>query len=401
MKTVALVAIVVFFQLLCIGANFTTLKFYANDLGGTAFQVGLLWAALTIPRAILSPFWGSLSDRWGRKPLLILGTIGTIAGSTLWAFSATWTMLFFSRIVDSMLSGQAAVGSAIVGDELPPEKRAAAFGMLGASVAMGLTFGPALGGFVASAYGFPAVGWAMAIVQAFALLLIIFILPETRKRDERSPANTGIQLPLLQASVWRRIFAQRRVAWLLVLGLVMTIGYTHLNTAFPEAMEDWFDWGVDEVKWGFVVLGFVSAFVQGGAIRPLTKRFSETSLAVVGLIIMCAGFLMLGVKVSPTFQLVAVGIAAAGGGLALPCYTALISGAAGRDDQGAIMGLSQTAQGFGRGIGAMAGSVWYALGPAVPFFAAAGLVALALVPLRLAARGGKGVDLGPSKAEAS
>lgn len=377
-RPVLVLFFVVLLQTLCVGANFTTLQFFAEDLGRSGVWVGLLWFALTVPRALLSPLWGSLSDRIGRKPLLVLGSVGAIGGSLLWAVAESYGVLLASRVVDSALSATAVIAFAVVADTVEPRKRAAGMGLLGAGVMLAFTVGPIMGALVTEAHGFRALGWTMAALQAASLLLILVAFRETRPASARPPREaTAPLLPIFSAAVWRRAFSHPQTAGLLAVSFILTAGYTVFNTAFPNAAARWYDWTQAEVAWAFVVLGLTAGLAQGGLVRPLVPRLGEARVILIGGSIMAVGFGLLGLSLPPAGSLIVTGVIALGGGIAIPSLAGLLSRGVGEDDQGLVLGLNQTAQGIGRGLGPLVGSLVMVALPAAPFWIAAVLVAAA------------------------
>ncbi|MBI5153898.1 MFS transporter [Candidatus Poribacteria bacterium] len=376
MRPLAVIAAVVFLQLLVTGANFSTLHFYGSVLGANEALIGLLWFVLSGPRALLTPFWGSVSDRWGRKPVLVIGTLGTIAGSLLWAKGGNYWVLFASRLVDSLLSAQAGIAMAIVADTTPREKRAAWMGVMGSVVMLAFVIGPPVGAIVAEKSGFRVLGLGMAGLQALSLLLILVALPETRPV---ALAGTGrLHVPLLEADVWRRLLASPSALVILAVLCLLTGGYSHFNTAFPKAAEVWQGFGQRECGYAFALLGLLGAVVQGGLIRPLAPRVGERVLSVSGTAIMGVSFLLMAQGARGAgFLWWGAALLGIGGGFAIPVLNALLSRVVHDDDQGLVMGLAATATGLGRAIGpALAGALLH-VGTELPFYSAVGLLGVA------------------------
>lgn len=384
MSTVSLVSLIVFLQLLCIGANFSTLKFYSESLGGTGLAVGILWAALSVPRALLSPLWGSVSDRWGRKPVMVLGTLGTMAGSLLWVFADSWGMLLTSRLVDGVLSAQAAVAMSIIADCTTREKRARAMGTVGGAVVLGLTIGPAMGGLVGSMAGFPSLGWVMFGLQAAALLLTLTALRESRPR--KTTAGASLIPDAFRPAAWRLLAARPGAVALIGAAGVIAGAAAVYSTAFPNASAEWFEWDESQLMWAFATLGFVGAIAQGGIVRVFARDGREPVLAGVGIVVVAIGFALMAAWKQPAPALIATAVLALGSGLAFPCLTSLLSARVDAESQGLTLGANQMAQGLGRGAGFLAGSAFGLGALHVPFLLAIGGCAMAFLFFWLAIR---------------
>jgi len=391
-------ALIVFLQLLCVGATFSTMAEFNLQLGGTDGMLGLLWLAFSLPRGVLSPFWGGISDRIGRKPIMIAGCLATIAGSLCWSVSSVWWMLLVSRLLDSVFSAQAPVAMAIVADSTRPEKRAAGMGMVGAAVGLAFAIGPLIG--ISSAHiGLHNLGYVMAILQTLSLCVILFALPETRPA---SGAAAGPLIPVLHKETRVRAFSHAAVAPLLLTMLLMTVASSHFFTLFPLATRDWYGWGVKQEGIGFAVLGVVGVLTQGGLVRPLVARLGELRLLRIAIPILGFGFLLMAYHPSALWIHVATATIALGGGLAVPSLQGWLSRSAGERDQGLVLGLSQTCQAAGRGFGPWIGARLYGFGPSVPFIFAAVLAMAAasvLSPLFLPKRASGGEAASCRKAD--
>jgi DHA1 family tetracycline resistance protein-like MFS transporter len=362
--------------LLSTGTQFPTLNPFGVELGGNEGRLGWLWFWFALPRAFFGPFWASFSDVYGRRPIFILGGIGMVAGSVVWAMAGSFEMLVASRIVDSVLSAQAAVAFAVVADITPPEKRAASMGLLGGAASLAFIFGPGLGAFFASAFDLASVGWLNAGLQGSALLLAVLFLPETVKRAE----TRSFSLPILQGRTWSRLASLPQVPQFLLVSLIFTIGYTQFNTVFQLGMERRFGFDERMVGVAWMILGFFSALAQGGLVRALVPRFGEVSVAGSGILLTTAGFVLMAFSPTTTLVWVATASLGLGVGMALAALAGLISRSTPEADQGIVQGLNQTAQQMGRSLGPLLGSVTFAaFGAKIPFVVAAIIALVSLV----------------------
>ncbi|MCB2153693.1 MFS transporter [bacterium] len=383
-RVLIVISLIVFLEILCLGATVSTIEEYSDFLGGTALMLGLLWAATSGPKAISTPLWASLSDRWGRRPVLVIGTIGTILGSLMWGIGRHVGIVLAGRLAIGLLSSQAALAHAVVADATPEDKRAAGMGLLGAVFSVGFTIGPLGGALIAKYWSFHALGYIMAGLQGIALLLIIFALPETLPRREE---HARIRIPILSGEVWRSVLGQSAVAGLLGASVIATLGYSEFFTAMPLAAGEWFDYDVMAVGKVFAVLGLVGAIAQGGLIRPLVKRIGERAVAIGGLMLVAAGYVWMAAGPGLGGFWISSILIGLGGGLATPSITGLLSRTGSSGDQGTILGMNQALMGIGRSAGFVIGSVLFVrVAHWVPFTVAATCLAggcLLLAALKL------------------
>jgi MFS family permease len=386
-KTFPLLCLMLFALLLSTGTQFPTLNPFGESLQATAAQVGWLWFWFAAPRAFMGPLWASLSDAWGRRPIFILGSIGMVGGSILWALSTSFEMLVTSRVIDSALSAQAAVAFAVVADITPAEKRSSAMGLLGMTASLAFIIGPVFGAIFAAEFGLASIGWLNAGLQGFALLLAIALLPET------APPRTGSRLavPLFQSQSWHRLTASPVLPLILATVLIFTISYTQFNTAFQLITAKLFDFDERSVGYAWMILGLCAAISQGGLIRQLAPRLGEANVAGIGMIGTAIGFILMAMVPAPLMYWVATAILGLGVGLTLAALNALVSLNVSPADQGIMQGFNQAAQQIGRSIGPLMGSAGVAiLGPPWPFVIAAAIAAFSLVGIALILRGTAG-----------
>lgn len=364
---------IVFLNLLCVGANFPSLQSYNAHFGAEEKALALLYVGYSLPRALVSPFWGQLSDRIGRKPVMISSSLATIAGSILWIEATNWWMLLGSRLLDGLLSAQAVVAAAMIADFVKPEKRTAAFGVLGAAVSLGLTLGPIWGGVVSLHFSPAAVGYGFLILQGLSLAIILFLMPETLPKSKRSlkPMTFAEGFAPLKMGGARPFFLLTLLASVIVGVLTISVSLRTVKLL---------DWTELELAYAFGAIGLTGAIVQGGALRGLLKIASEATLVHVGLALLVVGYLIPSLAFNSTAVFLGIIVVTVGGSLALPCIKGLLSGVS-EDQMGSIMGYNQSLQNMGRSVGPLIGTLGVMLLPVGEFLLPA---LLALVPLGLA-----------------
>lgn len=373
---------IVLCEALSFGFILPVMPYFNEALHGTPAFLGLLFALISGPKIITNPFFGWLSDRVGRRPVLIVNTLGTIGGSLLWVASHSTAVLALSRAVTGVFSAQAGIAQAIAADTSTPARRARSMAMLGASFAIALTLGPVAGAWVGKQFGYAAVGWLCAALQTASLGVIVFGLRETRVRTEKgkggpdaaplavAEGDGGAKAQIGAAAALRMDSTVRHNGQLwLLLGIVAVVnaGTNGVFSTLPLLVERRFHFDVYQAGLVLAVMGIVAALMQGGAIRPLVARFGERAATLGGCIVMMAGFAVLsaGTQLTPFWA----GLVASSVGVALvsPCLSAMLSQAVSAEAQGAAGGLQQAALAIGRTIGNFAGGASFqVLSPAAP-----------------------------------
>ena len=343
----------VFIDLVGFGIVIPVLPFYAE---GTAFNatprtVGLLFASYSIMQLIFSPVLGGLSDKHGRRPVLLLSIIGTGIGFLVLGFAKTLFMLFVGRILDGITGGNISTAQAYIADITTEENRAKGMGLIGAAFGLGFIFGPAIGG-ILSRWGIH-VPFIFAAVLCFAnAMLLYFTLPETVTPDHpaKNSAVRGRSLRQVMLSL-----KQPRLAFVLVIYFLFIVAFSIMTTAF--SLYTMFRFGYDAQHTGylFAYVGLIAVIIQGGLIGRLVKRFGELPLVIVGAL--CFAISLFAVPfVGPAAGglaalLVGGGVFSMGNSLATPALTSLASKSAGPAQQGVVLGVTQSTASLARAVG--------------------------------------------------
>ena len=369
--------LIVFIDLVGFGLVIPLLPFYGERFGASPEQVTVLMAVYSLMQMLASPLWGRLSDRIGRRPVLMASLFASVL-SYLWlGFADALWMLFAARALSGACAGNIAAAQAYIADVTPPEKRARGMGMIGAAFGLGFIIGPALGGIVAgndlATADLRTPGLIAAGLSLVALLGVLFVLKESRPPEAAEMPRRG-RIQMLTEALGRPVLAR-----LLVIFFLVTVAFGGMEATFALWAMRQFGWGPDQVGYVFTFVGVLSAVMQGGLIGPLTRRFGEERLMTAGLVLIGLGLLLLPFARAVPALGVAVSALALGMGATQPALNSLISRRAGRDEQGGVLGVAQSIGSLSRVIGPIvAGSLFAALGRNSPFFWGALLVALSL-----------------------
>ena len=323
------------------------LPFYAEKLGASATEVGWLIGIYAACQLFSGPLLGRLSDHTGRKPLLLVSQAGTFAGFLVTAFAPSLSVLFLARAIDGMTAGNLSLAQAYISDVTRPEDRAKSFGIIGIAFGMGFLIGPAISGFLAK-YDYRDPIFAAAALSATSILTTYLLLPPiTPGGAEAGPAGPGgKRLSLVQWGAYVEYFRKPLLASKLWQFLSFTLGFSMFVAGMPLLLERRLTWagkpfGPEQVGYTWAFAGLMGIFLQGPALGRLVKRFGERALNRAGFMGYTCGYALLAFCHSiPVLALATVVTAI--GGLVRPTLTSLITQATGRDEQGVVLGLTQS-----------------------------------------------------------
>ncbi|MBK7644354.1 MAG: MFS transporter [Planctomycetes bacterium] len=380
----------VFIDLLGFGIVIPLLPIYSKAFQSSGLETGLLFSCFSGMQLIFAPMWGRLSDRIGRRPVLIGGLIGTAASYALFAHANSMALLYASRLLAGFFGANISVAQAYIADVTDAKDRAKGMGMIGAAFGLGFTFGPLLGGVLAGVAHVegqlpPVPGYAAAALSLCAAVFGYFKLPEPARHSAGSRVFGMRQV--------REALANGRVGLLLLLNFFNIVAFACFETMFiyfglakfPESFNQPAAIGaatMDDVLRAAPIAGYylfgvgvISALIQGGFIRRLVPRFGETRLAVAGPAILGVALGIIGG--APTWGVVIAGciLMPCGFGLSNPSVNGLLSRAVPAERQGAFLGLNQSGGSLARLLAPVfAGTLFGVFGARSPFFAACGLL---------------------------
>jgi multidrug resistance protein len=374
-----LMAFTIFIDFTGFGLIIPLLPFWAQHLGANAVGVGLILTIYALAQFIFTPILGSLSDRYGRRPVIITSLVIEAIALALTALANTLPLLFVARFIGGVGSSNIGSAQAVVSDVTPPTGRARGMGLIGAAIGMGFVVGPAIGGVLAPLG--PAVPfWAAMGVAIVNTLLVALFLPETRKRGvTAAEAHKGKGFSVLLAG-WQQALRHPVVTRLAIINLLFNVAFTAMEAIYPLFSQHVFGWTAMQNGYIFTYVGIVIVIMQGGLIGRLVKRFGERTLLIAGLIMLAIGLGLLPWSTQLGLMLVALGILSAGDGAVTPTISTLLSFASSVDTQGETLGFAQGLAGLGRIVGPLiAGSFYAFAGPGSPFLMGAGLIIVALL----------------------
>ena len=374
-RTLATLFLIVFTDLVGFGIVIPLLPLYADHYRPAPWVFGLLMASYSAMQFIFAPVLGRLSDRVGRRPVLLFSLAGSVAGYALFALANSIALLFVSRLFAGICGANIATAQAVIADTTPPEGRARGMGLIGAAFGLGFIAGPALAGLLLH-FGAAAPGWGAATFSAVALSMAFLFLPETRT-SAGEPAAVRFASPLARLA---RGWSDRKLAPLLLIGFLVVTGFAGFEVTFAQFLHGRFALSHDRVSFMFVYVGVLAAIIQGGLLGRLSRRFGEARLVVAGLLSIALGLGVLAGTHRLSTLLAILVVVSFGTGVVMPSLSSLVSRGAGHDEQGAALGAFQSMGSLARVLGPFAAELalgrWGVGAPpaaaAVLAFAAAG-----------------------------
>lgn len=386
MSPLVIVVLVVLTDLMGFSIVMPLLPRFADDYGFSKMQIGLLMAAFPMCQLVAGPLLGRLSDRIGRRPVLILSQAGTAVSFAILGSTHSYLPMLLARMLDGASGGNFLVAQAYIADVTKPEERARGMGLMGAAFGVGFVLGPLLCGVLLWERS-PIPDWlrprlpfyVAAGFSTIAWILVLVRLPESLPKDfaSRRPARTAS---------WRgfaQTISRPGVRRLAVLSCIAVLAFSAVESTLSLFLKLELGWSAQGAAFGFAYLGLMTALVQGGAIRPLVKRFGEPRLVVAGLSLAVCGYIGLGLAKSGWVLLPSIPLLAFGQGLLSPSLQGLISRLTPADEQGSVFGALASAQTFSRMASYLVASALLSrLGPSSAYWEAAGLACVGLVLAR-------------------
>ena len=357
----------VFIDLVGFGIVIPVLPYYLENprFNASPVALGLLFSSYSVMQLIFSPVLGRLSDRYGRRPVLLVSLTGTAIGFFVMGAAMTLWMLFAGRILDGITGGNISTAQAYIADVTTPENRARGMGMFGAAFGLGFIFGPAIGG-VLSSWDISAPFYFAGGLALANAVLLYFVLPETVTPDH--PARNIRR----GWDYFFRQLKQRRLALVLAIYFLFVVAFSIMTTTFALYTMSRFGFDAQHNGYLFAYIGILAVIVQGLLIARLVKRFGELPLVVTGALLLATSLVVLPyIGPRPEWAGGVAGLLAilscfsVGNSLATPTLTSLASKSVGAAEQGGVMGVTQSAASLARTISPTIGGflIYSATGP--------------------------------------
>ena len=344
-RPLLVIFLTVFVNLVGFGIIIPLLPFYAETFGASPLTIGFLFAAFSLAQLVAAPALGALSDRYGRRPLLIVSLIGTVVSFAMLAVAKSLAMLFAARVVDGLSGGNITIARAYIADVTEPQDRARAFGMLGAAFGLGFVVGPGLAGVFAQ-ISYTAPIWAAAAVTMVAVAMAWFWLPETVHLASAAGVSPVRAIPA--------VFGRPPLRRLLMADLIYWSSFAACTTTFALFASRRFGFDVTQTGYVLAAFGVLGVIVQAGFVGLVVARLGVRRTLLTGLVVAAVGWGLVSVATTVGWFLLALIPAGLGVSLCNASIVTLVSHSASREEQGTVQGAAGALESLGRA----AGPVW-------------------------------------------
>jgi DHA1 family multidrug resistance protein-like MFS transporter len=370
-KALPVLFLVMFLVMLGFGIVIPVLPLYARELGASSLTLGWLMATYSFMNLLFSPIWGNISDRMGRKPVMLIGLLGFGIAYVAFGLATELWQLFVSRILAGALSAAAMpTAMAYVADITTEETRGKGMGMIGAAAGLGFIFGPAIGGSL-SKWGYDKPFIFAGMLAALTFIVASIVLKESLPKEKRRSHGK-------KTSRWAAF--RGSLVYLYIMSFVVSFSLAGLESTFAFYAVDKLHMTSVQLGYVFVVMGVVGAFIQGGLIGKLIKRFGEDRVIQIGLLVSAIGFILIVWATDIVTGAIFLAVFGAGNGMIRPSVSALISKRT-TSGQGNALGLLGSLDSLGRIAGPPVGGLLYAKGMTFPYYSGAIMSIVALLLL--------------------
>lgn len=376
-KILFVLFITIFIDLLGFGIIIPILPTYAKELWASELEIGLMVACYALMNFVFAPFWGSLSDKIGRKPIMLVSIAITGLAYVVFAYADVLILLFASRTLAGIGSANISAAQAYIADVSLPQNRAKNFGIIGAAFGLGLILGPPIGGYIKENYGVSYVGWAIVVSCAFNFIVAFFMLTESLQEKNK---QSDIQLnPIRDLRIALRRDTIREILWL---SFGFVVAFMMMQIPLALLWKEQVGFTDEQNGYAFSFMGLVAALAQGLFLGKLNKKFGEQKLILYGCVLLAVAGVVLPVFATKTlfipFELFAIILLGLSSAFFNPALSAMISKSVSMQEQGKVLGINQSFGSLARAVGPALGGFFYGLDYRMPYWMAALLMLIVI-----------------------
>ncbi len=366
--SLSVIFVTVFIDLLGFGILIPLLPtFGSRELQISDLAIGISVAVYSLMQFLFNPIVGRLSDRYGRRPVILISLSLTALSYVIFSFADSFFLLLLSRILAGLGGANIGAAQAYIADITPPHERAKGMGLIGAAFGLGFVFGPFLGG-ILSKFGYSVAGLGAAAFSFLALIYAFFYLPESN--TERK--DTKIHLKLFEFSYAKKVLSHPEIGILIIYYFIVVFSMANIFGTLSLLGYKVFHFTDQQNGYIFGIMGIIGAIIQGGFIQRLSKTFSERGVLMIGSLFMMVGLALLPFEKSFLEVAVVISIYGIGSGILQPVVVSMVSKYAPEKEQGAVLGLNQSIGSFARVLGPIWGGFAFDyLGYQFPFLTGA------------------------------
>jgi len=372
-----IIFLTVFIDLLGFGILIPILPIFASkQLGITDFEIGMIVAVFSLVQFLFNPVLGKLSDKIGRRPIIVSTLLITASSYILFTFAHSFWLLFLSRLLAGFGGSNIGVAQAYIADVTTKEERAKGMGMIGAAFGLGFLFGPMVGGFF-SQYGFEYAGYASASFSFLAFIFAFFFLPESK---QKSTEQVDFKVKFIDLKLAKETMKHPTIGLLIFMFFMLVFSMANIHGTFPIIGSKFYHFTNTDIVYQYVIMGLVGAIIQGGLMKVLSRRVRDYHLMIFGMICLTIGLGLIPYGINFTGVAIAIVILSIGNGILQPVVVTMISKHASDSNQGAVLGFSQSISALGRVFGPLWGGFAYDfIGFRAPFLTGSIISFLALL----------------------
>ncbi len=354
-----------FIDLVGFGIVLPLLPTYSKDIGASPLMIGLIAASFSIMQFFFAPIWGTISDKIGRRPILLVSIATSSISYLIFSQADTIILLIISRVLAGIGSANISTTQAYITDITDSSNRSKAMGIIGAAFGLGFVLGPPLGGFLKTNYGIEWVGYVAAALTLLDLIMAYFLLPESIKKK-----NPNAKVQFFNLAKMMEAFQRPAVSRIMIVTFLFLFAFVNMQVSAALLWKEFYYATDQSIGYLFAYVGIVSVVVQGFLIGKLTKSLGERKVFLIGTVIVAIGLVFIPYLPSDslfTYGLIFLAMLAAGNGLIIPIGSSLISMYTPEHEQGEILGINQSVGSMARILGPFSGSVLYGFDIHAPY----------------------------------